>query len=116
MRLASTDPLTGLGNPRRFHERLQEALDQAESSDSPIALCYFDLDNLKLVNDDYGHPAGDRVLVTVASRLRHGGEAFRLGGDEFAVILAGRTGVEAFEVASAILARIASLQVDDCPS
>jgi len=115
MRLASTDPLTGLGNPRRFHERLQEALDQAESSDSPIALCYFDLDNLKLVNDDYGHPAGDRVLVTVASRLRHGGEAFRLGGDEFAVILAGRTGVEAFEVASAILARIASLQVDDLP-
>ncbi|MHB8059296.1 MAG: bifunctional diguanylate cyclase/phosphohydrolase [Gaiellaceae bacterium] len=115
MRLASTDPLTGLGNPRRFHERLQEALDEAESSDGPIALCYFDLDNLKLVNDEFGHPAGDRVLVAVASRLRHGGEAFRLGGDEFAVILSGRSGDEAFEVASAILARVASLQVDDLP-
>jgi diguanylate cyclase (GGDEF)-like protein len=115
MRLASTDPLTGLGNPRRFHERLQEALDQAESSDSPIALCFFDLDNLKLVNDEYGHPAGDRVLVAVASRLRHGGEAFRLGGDEFAVILTGRSGDEALEAASAILARVASLQVDDLP-
>ena len=115
MLLASTDPLTGLGNPRRFHERLQEALDEAESSNSPIALCYFDLDNLKLINDDHGHPAGDRVLVAVASRLRHGGEAFRLGGDEFAVILPGRTSDEAFEVASAILTRVASLKVDDLP-
>lgn len=115
MQLAATDPLTGLGNPRRFHERLQETLDQAESSNIPIALCYFDLDNLKLVNDEYGHPAGDRVLVAVASRLRHGGEAFRLGGDEFAVILTGRSSAEALEVASAILARVASLRVDDLP-
>ncbi len=115
MRLATTDPLTGLGNPRRFHERLQEALDEAESTEQPVALCFFDLDNLKLVNDEYGHPAGDRVLVAVAGRLRHGGEAFRLGGDEFAVILAGRTGDEALGVASAILTRVASLKLDDLP-
>jgi diguanylate cyclase (GGDEF)-like protein len=115
MRLASTDPLTGLGNPRRFHERLQRALDEAESSGQPVALCYFDLDNLKLVNDEYGHPTGDHVLVAVASRLRHGGEAFRLGGDEFAVILAGHSGDEALEVASAILARVATLEIDDLP-
>ena len=115
MRLASTDPLTGLGNPRRFHERLQRALDEAESSGQPVALCFFDLDNLKLVNDEYGHPTGDHVLVAVASRLRHGGEAFRLGGDEFAVILAGHSGDEALEVASAILARVATLEIDDLP-
>jgi diguanylate cyclase (GGDEF)-like protein len=115
MRLASTDPLTGLGNPRRFHERLQQSLDEAESSGQPIALCFFDLDNLKLVNDEYGHPTGDHVLVAVASRLRHGGEAFRLGGDEFAVILTGSSSEEAVAVASAILARVASLQVDDLP-
>jgi diguanylate cyclase (GGDEF)-like protein len=115
MQLASTDPLTGLGNPRRFHERLQETLDGAESAGHPIALCYFDLDNLKLVNDEYGHPTGDRVLVAVASRLRHGGEAFRLGGDEFAVILTGRSSEEAVEVASAILSRVASIKKDDLP-
>jgi diguanylate cyclase (GGDEF)-like protein len=115
MRLASTDPLTGLGNPRRFHERLQQTLDEAESSGQPIALCFFDLDNLKLVNDEYGHPTGDHVLVAVASRLRHGGEAFRLGGDEFAVILAGSSSEEAVEVAGAILARVASLKLDELP-
>jgi diguanylate cyclase (GGDEF)-like protein len=115
MRLASTDPLTGLGNPRRFHERLQEELDETERSERPIALCYFDLDNLKLVNDEYGHPAGDRVLVAVAGRLRHGGEAFRLGGDEFAVILSNRSSEEAVEVAGAILARVESIKKDDLP-
>jgi len=75
----------------------------------------FDLDNLKLVNDGHGHLAGDRVLVTVASRLRHGGEAFRLGGDEFAVLLNGRGSEEAVSVSSAILSRVASLKVDDLP-
>ena len=115
MQLASTDPLTGLGNPRRFHERLQEELDETESSGRPIALCYFDLDNLKLVNDEYGHPAGDRVLVAVASRLRHGGEAFRLGGDEFAVILTDRSSEDAVEIASAILSRVASIKIDRLP-
>ena len=115
MQLASTDPLTGLGNTRRFHERLQQLLDDAERSGNPLALCLFDLDNLKVVNDEYGHPTGDQVLVTVASRLRHGGEAFRLGGDEFAVLLNGRASSEAVSVAGAILSRVASLEVDDLP-
>ena len=113
MQLASTDPLTGLGNTRRFHERLQQSLDDAERAGDPVALCLFDLDNLKVVNDEHGHPVGDRVLVAVSSRLRHGGEAFRLGGDEFAVLLNGRTSDEAVSVAGAILARVASLKVDD---
>jgi len=115
MHLASTDSLTGLGNTRRFHERLQQLLDDAERSGNPVALCLFDLDNLKVVNDEHGHPAGDRVLVTVASRLRHGGEAFRLGGDEFAVLLNGRASDAAVSVASSILSRVASLEVDDLP-
>jgi diguanylate cyclase (GGDEF)-like protein len=115
MQLAFTDPLTGLGNTRRFHERLQHALDEAESSGRSLALCFFDLDNLKVINDEHGHPAGDRVLVSVSSRLRHGGEAFRLGGDEFAVLLSGCSGEEAVEVAEAILARVATLKVDDLP-
>src|SRR5207253_4054235 len=79
MRLALTDPLTGLGNHRSFHERLQRELVAAEQSATPVALCLFDLDDLKTINDHHGHPMGDAVLSQVASRLRQGGEAFRLG-------------------------------------
>jgi diguanylate cyclase (GGDEF)-like protein len=87
MRLAQTDPLTGLGNHRHFQEQLQMRLDHAADSPLPVSLCLLDLDNFKQINDRHGHPAGDRVLAQVAARLREAGEAFRLGGDEFAVVL-----------------------------
>src|SRR5439155_1700030 len=87
MRLALTDPLTGLGNHRSFHERLQRELVVAEEEGTSLALCLVDFDDLKSVNDRFGHPVGDLVLGQVASRLRQGGESFRLGGDEFAVLL-----------------------------
>ena len=80
------DPLTGLGNRALFTERLETALAAAE----PVAVVYLDLDDFKMINDSYGHDAGDSVLRTVADRLR---ECFtepdtvtRLGGDEFAVL------------------------------
>ncbi|WP_433079891.1 diguanylate cyclase domain-containing protein [Dactylosporangium sp. CA-052675] len=79
---ATHDPLTGLGNRALLRERLREAPDGT--------LLLLDLDGFKLVNDTYGHPAGDRLLVTVAERLRSvvapGDVLVRLGGDEFAVI------------------------------
>jgi diguanylate cyclase (GGDEF)-like protein len=87
MRLALTDPLTGLGNHRHFQEQLQVDLEAAATARAPLTICLFDLDDFKQINDCYGHPAGDRVLTHVASRLRQLGEAFRLGGDEFAVVL-----------------------------
>ena len=87
MRLALTDPLTGLGNHRHFHERLREELQDARRDRRRLALCLADVDDFKLVNDRLGHPAGDRVLAEVAARLRQGGESFRLGGDEFALLL-----------------------------
>src|SRR5439155_11273437 len=83
MRLALTDPLTGLGNHRQFHERLQRELALAEQETRPLTLCFVDIDNFKKINDRFGHPSGDRVLSQVGARLRQGGEAFRLGGDEF---------------------------------
>src|SRR5207248_11366723 len=79
MRLALTDPLTGLGNHRQFHERLQRELTQAELEGIPLGLCLIDIDDFKHVNDEFGHPVGDCVLSDVASRLRQGGESFRLG-------------------------------------
>jgi diguanylate cyclase (GGDEF)-like protein len=87
MRLALTDPLTGLGNRRHFQERLQRELTVAERNEIPLSLCLLDIDDFKRVNDEAGHGAGDEVLIDVAARLRSGGEAFRLGGDEFALLL-----------------------------
>jgi diguanylate cyclase (GGDEF)-like protein len=112
MRLALTDPLTGLGNHRGFHERLQRELVVAEQNGTPVALCLFDLDDLKKINDRHGHPIGDAVLSQVASRLRQGGEAFRLGGDEFAVLLPGHDERKATGVARSIVERIAALQIE----
>jgi diguanylate cyclase (GGDEF)-like protein/putative nucleotidyltransferase with HDIG domain len=87
IRLALTDPLTGLGNHRHFQERLQRELTNAEASSGSVSLCLLDIDDFKLINDRFGHPVGDRVLAHLAVRLRQGGESFRLGGDEFAVLL-----------------------------
>ncbi|HLX33172.1 MAG TPA: diguanylate cyclase [Gaiellaceae bacterium] len=112
MRLALTDPLTGLGNHRGFHERLQRELDAAEHNGTPVALCLVDLDDLKTINDRFGHPMGDSVLGHIASRLRQGGEAFRLGGDEFAVLLPDHDERHATAVARSIVERIAALEID----
>jgi len=108
MRLALTDPLTGLGNHRHFHERLQRSLDEAQEEGTPVTICLIDIDHFKQINDRHGHPVGDRVLTQVASRLRQGGEAFRLGGDEFAILLPGRTGEDAFKIANTVLDRVAA--------
>jgi diguanylate cyclase (GGDEF)-like protein/putative nucleotidyltransferase with HDIG domain len=107
VRLALTDPLTGLGNHRSFQERLQHDLEAAEMGDTTLSLCLLDIDNFKEINDQHGHPVGDRVLAHIARRLRQNGEAFRLGGDEFALLLPGRSGEDAAAVAEAVLHRVA---------
>ena len=112
MRLALTDPLTGLGNHRSFHERLQRELVVAEEKHTSLALCLVDFDDLKSVNDQFGHPVGDIVLGQVASRLRAGGEAFRLGGDEFAVLLPRQDERQATAVARSIVERVAALDIE----
>jgi diguanylate cyclase (GGDEF)-like protein len=107
MRLALTDPLTGLGNHRHFHERLQHDLDKAQDEGFALTLVLLDIDNFKQVNDRHGHPIGDRVLAQVAARLRQGGEAFRLGGDEFALLLARRDEHEGLSIARSVIERLA---------
>ena len=116
MRLALTDPLSGLGNHRSFQERLKHELLRAEADDEPFTLCMIDVDDFKRINDLYGHPVGDRVLASVGRRLRQNGEAFRLGGDEFALLLPGVTADEALSTASSVLARIGSLELADVGS
>ncbi|GAB3598168.1 hypothetical protein GCM10027446_27750 [Angustibacter peucedani] len=90
MRLALTDPLTGLANRRAVDQALETwAADADRSSSMTVVLC--DVNGLKQVNDQHGHPAGDRLLreigglVSVAAGRLPGGLAARLGGDEFLI-------------------------------
>lgn len=87
---AATDPLTGLGNHRSFHQRLPEAAARAAANGMPLGVVMMDLDGFKGVNDSLGHLAGDQLLREVASSMMGvtGVEnAYRYGGDEFAVIV-----------------------------
>lgn len=88
--LANHDTLTGLANRILFNDRLAQALAMADRSRGKVALLSLDLDGLRLVNDSYGHPAGDLVLREVAARLlrelRDTDTVARLGGDEFAIV------------------------------
>jgi diguanylate cyclase (GGDEF)-like protein len=108
MRSATTDSLTGLGNRRRFEDRLEGELRRGRR----LSVCLLDLDGLKQLNDTLGHQEGDRALRAVAERLDAGGEAFRIGGDEFALLL---VGVEAEEARPLVEALLVDLALDDEP-
>jgi diguanylate cyclase (GGDEF)-like protein/PAS domain S-box-containing protein len=101
------DPLTGLPNRALFLDRLAVALAQARRARTPLAVLFLDLDNMKSINDTFGHATGDRVLTAVGERLaralRGGDTVARVGGDEFLVLLADNDEKEAEEVARKIL-------------
>jgi diguanylate cyclase (GGDEF)-like protein/PAS domain S-box-containing protein len=89
-RLAYFDPLTGLPNRAQLEAELRRSVNRAGRSGRSVALLLVDLDNFKLVNDSFGHGAGDRLLRRIAGRLRGiegDGMLARLGGDEFLIVL-----------------------------
>jgi diguanylate cyclase (GGDEF)-like protein/PAS domain S-box-containing protein len=90
-RLATHDPLTGLANRRLFDDRLDQEMADAIRHGRSLAVAILDLDRFKEVNDQFGHPAGDRALSDTARRLqrvlRRGDLLARVGGEEFAWIL-----------------------------
>ncbi|MGN6605724.1 MAG: diguanylate cyclase domain-containing protein, partial [Jatrophihabitans sp.] len=95
---ATHDALTGLINRRRLMELLKDVYESPARRRHDMALLFCDLDGFKAVNDRFGHDAGDRVLVEVASRLGAEGReddlVARLAGDEFVVVLRDVTAVD----------------------
>jgi len=91
MRLALTDPLTGLGNRKYFDRMIDTAVQNALANGEPLSLLMFDIDHFKSFNDSYGHLTGDQVLRLVGMSLRQTikGQDItaRYGGEEFAVVL-----------------------------
>jgi len=101
--IASRDDLTQLQNRRFFYERLQAELDHAASRRKPLSIAMIDVDDLKAINDEFGHQVGDVVLgqfARILNRQAHENHVTaRLGGDEFAVIMPGTDRREADQFA-----------------
>lgn len=94
IRLAETDPLTGLLNRRAFFRRAHEAADRVGQHGRMSAIIV-DIDHFKRVNDEYGHDVGDAAIQAVAREISPEGIVGRLGGEEFGIVLPYRTVAEA---------------------
>ena len=84
-----TDDLTQVGNRAAFDRAMEQAWVSYCQGGQDFAVLYLDGNNIKAVNDTYGHATGDRVIAAIAASIRDQGMAFRLGGDEFALLLPG---------------------------
>jgi diguanylate cyclase (GGDEF)-like protein len=108
--LAETDHLTGLGNRRALEARLELEHARARRYRTPLSCVMADVDGLKAINDELGHAAGDRAIVTVAwllrEELRETDFAGRFGGDEFVVLLPHTAGTQGRVFADRVSARL----------
>ena len=113
---AQVDGLTGLRNRAYFDRRLDDELATARRSGRPLSLVLLDLDHFKRLNDDFGHPFGDRVLQAVGevlvACLRGTDTPCRFGGEEFALVLGDTDGKVAVAIAERIRARLAALRFE----
>jgi diguanylate cyclase len=111
---ARHDPLTLVGNRKSFDERFAQAMALRAENEVPVAMLLWDLDNFKVINDTYGHRAGDRVLKTVAtcfvSGLRPEDFIARIGGEEFVMLLAGLPFAKAEQIAEELRQAVAGLR------
>ena len=107
------DPLTGLHNRRFFLEHLQREMAFARRHSFPLHLLYLDLDNFKLINDRWGHLAGDQALIQVARQLqdqvRQEDLLARMGGDEFALLVRGIPDSQILQLAGRLQQAVQSL-------
>jgi diguanylate cyclase (GGDEF)-like protein len=111
LRLATTDPLTGMLNRRAFFERAAELHERAEAGE-PLSAIMFDIDHFKIINDTFGHDAGDETIRGVAqAAMMEFAVIGRMGGEEFAMLLPGRGRTAAHEIAEGLRTRLAGLQL-----
>ncbi|MFD4668262.1 diguanylate cyclase [Lentzea sp. NPDC058450] len=112
---ARTDSKTGLVDATFWHDVAERELQRARRLTSTVGVLILDLDHFKLINDTYGHLAGDRVLRAVADALKHSVRSYdlvgRFGGEEFAVLLPGVSTDEVKATAERIRFEIASLHI-----
>lgn len=105
--LSFEDPLTGLHNRRHFNTVFEHECRRAQQDNSHLSLLMLDVDHFKLINDRFGHDAGDSVLVEIAARLQQHfqgvGVVCRFGGEEFVALLPATTVDQAAEHANALL-------------
>lgn len=115
--LSVTDPLTGIANRRGLLERAEGMEAQARRMDMPLAVLMVDIDHFKAVNDQHGHPVGDRLLAAVARALRENirkeDALGRMGGEEFAVMLFNATLAEGLNTAEQLRRQVGAVQVLD---
>jgi len=115
--LADNDTLTPIFNRRAFEREVRREIALSGRFQTPLSLIFIDLDNFKLVNDIYGHAAGDSVLIKVASilmdRTRETDIVGRLGGDEFGIVLAHATFEDTQRKAAQLAEAIDALEVRD---
>lgn len=111
-RLARTDSLTELANHRSLQDTLNREVERAGRYEQPLSVLMIDVDHFKTFNDSHGHPAGDVVLVQVASvlrqRLRTVDIPARYGGEEFAVVLPATAATDALRVAEELVTAVRS--------
>ena len=109
--LAHQDSLISLPNRRGFMRALDRFIDRAKRYDEPSAMLFVDLDGLKMINDTFGHRAGDEALIQVAELLvggvRRSDVVARIGGDEFGILLAHADEASAHETAGRLVDQIA---------
>ncbi len=113
--LSDHDALTGLANRRAFERSLDLEIERSRRGHTPISLVVLDLDDFKRVNDTYGHPCGDKVLVALAEVLlqekRRYDVAARTGGEEFSLVLTGVGLIRAQAMVERVLQAVREMDV-----
>ena len=112
VRLATTDPLTGVLNRRAFFEQAEEACARAAAGGA-LSGIMADIDHFKQINDAYGHNVGDLVLRIVAREIKSKNEIVgRLGGEEFAIVLRDRPLAYAMAIAERLRQKLSALRLE----